>query len=312
MIESIYIESSSKCNLACTYCYRTNHEYASKNCNMPLSLFIKIMDDCERGRERLFGQGRPNLFLHSYGEPTLNPDLGAMVGEAARRGLFGGIRLVSNLLACPPEAYDFLFANGLDGLYVSLDTLVPEHIAATRRGTDLPRLLAALEAVAARHADKLCVITVLTPTNKAALLPLADHLKALAIPIWNIQLLNTRRGCFGLSADEVSRIKADVLARCPGMIVNFEEESLMQCRQPFTTLAINAMGRLTPCCSMTNHEIIHFGNVAEADLAALCHGAAYASFRELFAKVRPPACAGCPYYDDAHRDGAAEKMGGDS
>lgn len=296
MIQAVYVESSSRCNLSCAYCFRTGRNYPAKNRDLEPELFAKLVGDLGQARAELLGQGRPDLFLHSFGEPTLNPALEDMVRLAARSGLFGGIRFVSNLLAVSPARYHGYFQAGLTGLYVSLDTLRPEAIAATRRGTDLPLLLARLEELAAAHAPRLCVISVLTHENKAELPRLAELLLRLAIPTWNIQLLNTHAGGFGLEAAEVAGLKADLLARCPGMTVNFEEQTLLSCAQPFTTLAVNALGYLVPCCSMTDHEVTHFGNIAERPLGELYFGEPYAAFRQGFRKERPKACENCPYY----------------
>jgi radical SAM protein with 4Fe4S-binding SPASM domain len=296
MIETLYVETSSRCNLACAYCYRTGREYASKNRDMPPALLQKLVADCCGQRERLFGALKPDIFLHSYGEPTLHPELAAMIRCAAQAGLFGNIRFVSNLQAVPPDTYRHYFDAGLTGLYVSLDTLNAEHLGQTRRGTDLPRLLDALAKLSEDHADRLCVISVLTPTTRHALPDVGALLSRHGIGVWNVQLLNTRNGRFGLDADTVSGIKEDLLGRFPALTIRFEEESLLSCRQPFTTLAVNAMGYLTPCCSLTNHEVIAFGNVGEAPLADLCHGEPYTAFRRHFREKRPPACAGCPYY----------------
>jgi len=295
MIRSVYVESSSRCNLSCAYCYRTARSYESKNRDLPPALFDALLAGLAAMRTELPEQGA-DLFLHSFGEPTLNPALTGMIAKAAGSGLFGAIRFVSNLLATPPASYGGYFDAGLTGLYISLDTLAPGVIAATRRGTDLPLLLARLEELARAHAPRLSVITVLTPSNKGELPLLADFLRGLRIPVWNIQLLNTHQGGFGLEAGEVSRLKAGLAAHTEGMTVNFEEQSLLHCSQPFDTLAMNAMGYLVPCCSMTNHEVLHFGNIGQTPLAEIYNGEAYAGFRAGFRDNRPFACADCPYY----------------
>lgn len=296
MIQAIYVETSSRCNLHCCYCYRSSRDYASKDRLMPLALFEKLVADLAAERQRLLGDSRPDIFLHGYGEPTLNPQLDRMVDVAAQSGLFHDIRFVSNLQARPPQAYHKYFQAGLTGLYVSLDSLKQEHVARTRRGTDVARLLDALATLAADYADRIWLISVLTPTNKDELPAVGEFLRRHGIATWNIQLLNTRKGRFGLDKDEVSRIKAGLVAAFPELTINFEEESLLACRQPFTTLTVNAAGYLTPCCSLTDHEVVHFGNLAEAGLGALYEGGAFSAFRELFDRKCPPACAGCPYY----------------
>lgn len=296
MIRAIYVETSSRCNLACAYCYRTGRTYASRDRLLPEALFDKFLADAAAGREALFGPTRPDLFLHGYGEPTLHPGLADFVGRAAGSGLFGAIRFVSNFQAVEPAAYEAYFRAGLSGLYVSLDTLRPGDLERTRRGTRLPRLLGAIEAVARDHAEALCVISVLTPDTRDALAAVGQWLRARRIPVWNVQLVNTRQGRFGLDAAEVARIKAETLAAFPELRINFEEQSLLRCNQPHDTLVLNAAGHLTPCCSMTNHEVVHFGRLDQADLASLWHGPAYAAFRDTFDRARPPACATCPYY----------------
>ncbi|MBC2714886.1 MAG: hypothetical protein HF978_06190 [Desulfobacteraceae bacterium] len=40
---TVFTEISSKCNLACENCYRTNNDYPSKNLNMDFNTFKKII-----------------------------------------------------------------------------------------------------------------------------------------------------------------------------------------------------------------------------------------------------------------------------
>ncbi|SLM30961.1 hypothetical protein MTBBW1_2560002 [Desulfamplus magnetovallimortis] len=317
-ISTIYVETSSKCNLSCSYCYRTSHDYESKNHNMPIVLFNKLISDFKINKKTLFRDSSPDIFLHGYGEPTLNPNLDKMVKTASDAKIFNHIRFVSNLQALPLKKYHRFFNMGLTGLYISLDCVTPDtkidynqtdygqinydQIMINnakkniRTGTNLNKLMANISKLSESFADKLYIISVLTPDNFEEISRIGDFLQKNNILVWNIQLLNNRREKFSLNPMSVSKLKAKIQKKFSNMQINFEEESLLKCNQPFTTLMINSLGYFTPCCSMTNHEIIHFGNAGQKSAQSICFGEKYESFRQEFKKQRPRACEKCPYY----------------
>jgi len=300
LIEAIYIETSSKCNLSCSYCYRTRYSYASKNRHLSLRLFSKLINDLSCKKNALFGKDAPVMYLHGFGEPTLNPDLGRMIQAATDSHLFSNIRFVSNLQAIKPSGYYQYFETGLDLLYVSMDTVTQVDHKLKRKGTKSNNLLSVLSKIAIKYSNRLSIITVLSDQNISELTAIGELLSQLKISKWNIQLLNTGNGDFAIDAHLVTLLKKDLKKLFKDIDISFEEESLFACKQPFNTLVINSMGYFVPCCSMTNHEVKNFGNLLSEDVAQVWHGRRYLIFRKNFKAKRPAICKKCPYYGINH------------
>lgn len=296
MIEAIYVETSSKCNLSCSYCYRTRHSYASKNKHFSSRLFSKLINDLGCKKNVLFGENTPVMYLHGFGEPTLNPDLGRMIQAATDSHLFSSIRFVSNLQAIKPSGYYQYFETGLDLLYISIDSVKQIDYKLKRKGTKSKDLLSALSKIAIEYSNRLSIITVLSDQNISELTAIGEFLNQLKISKWNIQLLNTGNVDFAVDAHLVTQLKKDLTKNFNDINISFEEESLFACEQPFNTLVINSMGYFVPCCSMTNHEVKNFGNLLKENVAQVWYGEKYVAFRTKFRKRRPVLCKQCPYY----------------
>lgn len=289
-LEAVYLETSSRCNLACSYCYRTLHDYPGKGKLMDFGVFERVLESLKAN------DSRPSLFLHGFGEPTLHPRIGDMVALAKQSGLFGQVGFVSNLCAVDQKAYREYFRRGLERLFFSLDTLRPELLADTRRGMDLPRALGVLRGLAPDFKGRITPITVLSQANLDQIEELGALFSELGIEEWNVQLHHTHKGGFGVSAQEASEAKAKAAALFPRLTLHFEEPGLFRCRQPFNTLVVNASGHVTPCCSLTNHQVIDFGDAATTDVLACRESQGFRDFRAEFARKRPSACGQCPYY----------------
>jgi len=292
---TIYIETTSKCNLQCTYCHRTTNEYASKNSNMPLDSFIKIISKLDTQGEVFVGNSRPVLFLHGYGEPTLNKELPDMVSEAADTGKFSEIKIVSNLLATPASRYRTLYKAGLDLVYVSLDSLDPSYVGETRVGTNVEILLENIKKVSEFAKGKLAVISVLSEKNVSHLSNIYNFLEPLHIMQWNIQLLNGFHNEFKVSRSLVDRARAS-LPKFPSIPINMEGFPYPKCSQPFDTLVINVRGSVSACCTFFTDDIISFGNIHDKSIDQIFLSKEFDAFRHEFSERRPPLCKECPYY----------------
>ncbi|EKD28497.1 MAG: Fe-S oxidoreductase containing radical SAM protein [uncultured bacterium] len=294
-IKFIYIEVSSKCNLKCTYCYHTKFEYKSKNVNMDYSLFRRVIDQLKSSPVK------PELFLHAFGEPTLNPHLLDMIEYARNSNKFCEIKFVSNLQAVPKEMYDKYFANGLSFLFVSLDALSHDVLNLTRRGSKFDNIVESLHYISSKYSGKIGVITALTRNNKNELIDIYNFLNKLNISNWNIQLGHFHNGQFDLNQSEVSQLKDNLLRiKSEKFHINFEEEKIFQCNQPFSTLVVNALGFITPCCSMTDHERLNFGNINSSEIYKIYGSSEFNEFRMKFIKKESDICKNCPLYGQSH------------
>lgn len=262
---------------------------------MPLGVFEKIIEKLDTTSRIFNAYGRPRLFLHGYGEPTLVKHLPEMLVKASESKRFSDILFVSNFNVVSHDKYDVYFRCGLTKLYCSLDTLDPKKISATRVGTDIDRLHRTLRSVAAKHGEKMLVITVLSEQNMEELPSLYDFIRNSGVSTWNIQLMNKFDGEFAVNQKTIDRLAA-TLPNNSDFKVNFEGFPYPSCTQPFDTLVINVEGSVAACCTYFTSDVISFGNVLESDVTDIFESEKFRMFREEFAKGRPDICKDCPYY----------------
>ena len=102
-----------RCNLDCAYC----NEYDKVSDPVP----IQVM---ERRIDRLAELGTTIITL-SGGEPTLHPDLAAMIRRIRQRGAIA--TMITNGLLLTPDLIRHLNRAGLDYLQISIDNAVPDE-----------------------------------------------------------------------------------------------------------------------------------------------------------------------------------------
>lgn len=308
-VHTIFIETTSHCNLRCTYCHRTSNEYSSKNKKMSFVLYKSIIDQIDlsspvfQQSKRLKQHNRPSLYLHGYGEPTLHPELTSQIAYAANSEKFHEIRFVSNLLGVPKENYEGYFAAGLTHLYVSLDTLNPLVIESTRVGTDCRRLDETFTYLSGLYPDKIRVITVLSERNLGEIPTLHEYLGQRGVRQWIIQLkLDHDVHEFAVSDRDVASVKTrlDSCRQYERMQVFLEGFPYPSCTQPFDTMVINVLGHVAACCTYFSNDYIDFGQVTKRPLLEIFQSKEFWEFRELFKREPPALCKSCPMYGRAH------------
>lgn len=101
-----------RCNLDCTYC----NEYDKVSAPVPVEEMLKRID-------KLADLGTTIITL-SGGEPTLHPDLDAIIKRIRERGAIA--TLITNGYLLTPERIQRLNAAGLDYLQISVDNVQPD------------------------------------------------------------------------------------------------------------------------------------------------------------------------------------------
>ncbi len=104
-----------RCNLDCSYC----NEYDKVSNPVPLDVMLRRID-------RLADLGTTIITL-SGGEPTLHPDLDAIILRIRERGAIA--TLITNGLLLTPEAIQRLNRAGLDYLQISIDNVMPDEVS---------------------------------------------------------------------------------------------------------------------------------------------------------------------------------------
>src|SRR5579871_6673300 len=104
-----------RCNLDCSYC----NEYDRTSAPVPLETMLARID-------RLADLGATIITL-SGGEPTLHPDLDAIIRRIRQRGAIA--TLITNGLLLTPDRIRSLNRAGLDYLQISIDNVVPDDVS---------------------------------------------------------------------------------------------------------------------------------------------------------------------------------------
>ena len=133
------IEASSACNLACSFCPRS--QLARPRASLELGVFESVLRFLPRDAIVMFS---------GLGEPLLNPYVEEFVRVLKARGISSCV--ITNGLLLTPERQQALLDAGIDQFQVSVHAVTPEAwrtIAGRQRGQDL--LLANLEHLAAHR-----------------------------------------------------------------------------------------------------------------------------------------------------------------
>lgn len=104
-----------RCNLDCSYC----NEYDRTSAPVPLETMLHRID-------RLADLGTTIITL-SGGEPTLHPDLDALIRRIRDRGAIA--TLITNGLLLTPDRIRALNRAGLDYLQISIDNVAPDDVS---------------------------------------------------------------------------------------------------------------------------------------------------------------------------------------
>lgn len=104
-----------RCNLDCSYC----NEYDRTSEPVPLATMLRRID-------KLAELGTTIITL-SGGEPTLHPELDAIIARIRQRGAIA--TLITNGLLLTPERIERLNRAGLDYLQISIDNAKPDEIS---------------------------------------------------------------------------------------------------------------------------------------------------------------------------------------
>lgn len=288
-----YIETTTKCNLQCTYCLRTQENFPTKNKTMEYAVFENIIIDISNFLKKSPNKCGPVFFLHGFGEPTLNKNLERMIKFTRSSIKNSQIRFVSNFCIKNSDDYNQYIKAGVDIIYISIDSPKQEIAEKTRKNINMKHICKTVEEVCRKNAGNIAAITVLTDRNVNDILEIYEYIKSIGIKIWNIQLHHVYNEGFNIPANlEDLRRK---LGDGGGVQINFEGFPMPICTQPFDTLVINVDGNIVPCCSDTTGRLSSWGNINNTPASDIFNGVNAATFREEFSSSTPDLCKKCPY-----------------
>jgi len=283
---TIFAEISSKCNLACANCYRTNNDYPAKNVNMSFSTFKAIVDQAPAGVQYLVTQ--------VVGESASNPELKKMLRYGRDSKKFGTIILDSNLLLKDVDFYQSLFDDGLDRLIVSVDSFDQAICDRLRSGTDIDKLRRNLSEISKNYPDQVHVRVTVSQVNLDDLEDTLDQLVRMSIKRVEIGvLIDFHNRGIALEEREEARL-VSIIKRFENKIgILLSKEHI--CTMPYSLISVNARGNIMPCCLVYDDENYSFGNI-QSGLENTYYSEKFIKLRSTFYDEMPPFCEGCPNY----------------
>jgi radical SAM protein with 4Fe4S-binding SPASM domain len=263
------VESTSRCNLRCTFCDRRPLLTKGQVGDMEFSLFRRILDECQGGR--LWG-----LKLSYRGEPLLHPDLVEMVAYAKARGVLDVFFNTNGMLLTEAVSLRLMDA-GLDRISVSVEGTDPVAFERERRGAKFSRILANLDALISLR------------TKKGYDRP---RVRVQTVRFPGLDLEEYKN--FWLShADEVAAVSyQDTRQRLEGLVCRD-----WACPQLWQRMSIAWNGAVMPC-NNDDHGLLCVGNVKERSVASCWHDHLVQQARKLHREGQShlvPACNGCAW-----------------
>ena len=269
----LWVEITSRCNLACTQCA---HRLLPK----------ENWDDMDPGLlESLAGQIKGwnvEVNLFHRGEPLLHPELPFWIKRFRQNARL--VRIHTNATLLDQERIAGLLWAKPDFLTLSIDSLDPAQYAAGRQGAELGRTLAGVKSLLKAKSgigSARPFITLLTMGNDA---PGRDH-----------PLL---RELFALGLDKAVHREPHNWGGATGMVE--ESYNLARCTFPWYGLCVLNDGRVTPCPQDFSGELC-LGNTHDRPLADFWEGAEMAALRRAHAKGGIAGLSPCRNCDRIHR-----------
>jgi MoaA/NifB/PqqE/SkfB family radical SAM enzyme len=318
----LWIELSSRCPFDCVFCTRASLRGAGQH--LDFELYRRLIGELDR----------PQIVRLNYaGESGHYPRLAEAVALAVQTG--AEVELVSALASLKPERLQAALEAGLTRLTVSLHTLDSDRFDAIYRFGSLdamhqrlqqlldwrsraprPFMLDLAFVAMQRNLDELPALAAFAAAHGIDVLAVHPLIGRDPLPL-GAAVEHAADGALEAGFRERLIGAVEQARQCaPGVAIQLSSHELMPpttlaahprpwpwplpprariagCDQsPFDSLHVLADGRVI-ACEVT--EKIALGNLAEASLSDIWHGAAYREFRQRHLQGSDPACRQCVY-----------------
>lgn len=263
------LETTSRCNLACTFCPRTidlaQNNQRSLDEVMPLDKFQHVLDQFP---------DLQSIELFHFGEPFMHRDLHLYIAECKRRGIY--VVIASNLLPAVEWKVNYAFAEGLDFLVMDVDSLDPDRYASMRVNGHLGLLQRRCRHILNHPKRPYCVV---------------QTIQVDGVPEYSHEQLAEWLGADCKMPDEV---RYKFLDSFRGTVV--EKQGLQPdevCREAFYGCTIHVNGNVVPCDRDWAGDNV-MGNIFEQSMQDIWHGERFSEFRaRMRSASKPDMCTRC-------------------
>ena len=287
-LRSLYIEVTSSCNLRCKGCYRTVHDYKSKNKFISFDDFKKYVDQSPRAS---------SLYLHGLGEPILHPDIKKIIEYASCSGKFNNVAFTTNTLAKEPESYVELFGSGLTQITLSVDSLVQSEVNKMRPSTNVKKLEENIKWLVGKFGDRVKISTVVNNVNRHTIEGTLEKLRKLGVREVSFHPyadLGYPELCISFEDGKEFIEKLNSLDIGMKFYPSGFTPTEVFCNLPSTAPVITVTGYLTPCCRIYDEKVVNLGNLKNKSFKEIFFSKKYLEMQKnIEARKYPNFCRGC-------------------
>jgi len=276
---TVAFELVNRCNLTCIMCYTINHK--EKKSTLTVPVIERLLDECGR-------QGLPALVIGMGAEPLIYKDVRTVFDLAKKAGVMD-IFLGTNGVLLSEEISEYIVANGIARIEISLDAATPETYEKIRGKNELERIernIHTLLEVKRRHGSKLPIVRLCF-----CLQPLNAHEREAFLEKWSglVDYADIQQLQDFSYVDELRR-HGDVSDAVKLLNGRAPEP---YCPYPFNSLNVWSNGEVTPCCTFYAKSLVA-GNITESSLEEIWHGDYMRDLRQQFLDNElNPTCLTC-------------------
>lgn len=270
------IEITNFCNLACTMCSRTvqiKEGTFGKLQHIDMDLFKKMIDEGANNKVS-------SVKFNYLGEPLMHPQIVEMVRYCKDKGIIDVIFNSNGVLLTDKISQNLLEA-GLDGLFISFDSINKQQFEAIRVGAKFEKIIANVRKFhEIRNSNEKYWKTQIRISK--VLFPEEEDKDIVAfIDMWK---------------DAVDAIGFGSLIEV-GNSAEISYKSYYRCDQPWQRLFVGVDGVAFPCCLDYKTEYV-VGNIHHQTLKEIWHSEPYRKLREAHATGKYneiDICKNCSY-----------------
>lgn len=315
-LETLYIEATNQCNIACSSCPRTFFHARDQQGDLSLTRVEAILNQIPDGLR---------IVLHGLGEPLQHPQIADIVVLAKSHDHY--VLFNSNATLLSPLVATALIEANLDELRISIDSPDPETYRKIRPAAELSGVIQNVRCLLEkRERSKKSTprVSFWMTAVKSRIHSLPDMLRLASDTgvdeVYLQRLVFFHRGyaveeeSIFRNADnstiavlqEAEQVAKEVGVRLWGAgdnspilkIMNDDDNSVRPwsaCRRPFKNAYVTVNGNLLPCCiapfsSGPNIDQHVLGNIFQDSFEEIWNGQRYKEFRQAFQSDEPWEC----------------------
>jgi len=311
IINSIFIDLTSRCNLNCRYCFNADSVKASEH-DLPLSFIKKMLSEDNVSQI-------PNWIL-SGGEPLLYPELNEVLNLFNRKNIRA--KIATNGILLTPDITDKWVSLGVGSTQISIDTINEEKfIALSGRSPELMHKTLSNLSYVIKSPLRVVVASVLTKINLNDILALMPYMFNIGIDSYTVYLFTPGSNLasmqnYTLEFNDLPGIIDKLIEQYHGICAtgiidtnifpilktpmyekwNSKLDLRMHgCNAGQHSLSIKTNGKVSPCICQNTKEFI-VGDISKSGISEIWNSPELAEYRSYCNII--PECKNCEHFSN--------------